>query len=226
MLIFKNALKKIKNQLGRFISLVFIVALGSAFFAGVRETSSDMIKTLDEYYDETNLMDFRIVSTMGLTNDDLNALKELDNSYIVEENYSYETVIDGNATKIYGLTDNINNITLIDGTVPQNNNECLVMEGSYNIGDTITIEDSNYTDYLSTNTFKVTGIVRSSMYIYKSFGISTVSDGKLDNVIYIPKDSFTLDYHTEIYLIAKDSQEATSYEDIKAEFEELEFVCE
>ena len=105
MLIFKNALKKIKNQLGRFISLVFIVALGSAFFAGVRETSSDMIKTLDEYYDETNLMDYRIVSTMGLTNDDLNALKELDNSYIVEENYSYETVIDGNATKIYGLTD-------------------------------------------------------------------------------------------------------------------------
>ena len=153
MLIFKNALKKIKNQLGRFISLVFIVALGSAFFAGVRETSSDMIKTLDEYYDETNLMDYRIVSTMGLTNDDLNALKELDNSYIVEENYSYETVIDGNATKIYGLTDNINNITLIHGTVPQNNHECLVMEGSYNIGDTITIEDSNYTDYLSTNTF-------------------------------------------------------------------------
>ena len=138
MLIFKNALKKIKNQLGRFISLVFIVALGSAFFAGVRETSSDMIKTLDEYYDETNLMDFRIVSTMGLTDDDLNALKELDNSYIVEENYSYETVIDGDATKIYGLTENINNVTLIDGTMPQNNNECLVMEGSYNIGDTIT----------------------------------------------------------------------------------------
>ncbi len=229
MLIFKNALKKIKNQLGRFISLVFIVALGSAFFAGVRETSSDMIKTLDEYYDETNLLDYRIVSTMGLTNDDLEALKSLENVTIVEENYSYETVIDGDATKIYGLTENINNVTLIDGTMPQNNNECLVMEGSYNIGDTITIEDSNYTDYLSTNTFKVTGIVRSSMYIYKNFGISTVSDGRLDNVIYIPKDTFTLEYYTEIYLIAKESQDATSYEDdyqeqissLLAELEEL-----
>ena len=72
MLIFKNTFIKIKKQLGRFISLVFIVALGSAFFAGVRETSSDMIKTMDEYYDESNLMDFRIVSTMGLTLDDLN----------------------------------------------------------------------------------------------------------------------------------------------------------
>lgn len=119
MLIFKNAFIKIKNQLGRFISLVFIVALGSAFFAGVRETSSDMIKTLDEYYDETNLMDFRIISTMGLTEDDLNALKDLNHSYLVEENYSYETVITGDATKIYGLTDTINNVTLIDGTMPK-----------------------------------------------------------------------------------------------------------
>ena len=230
MLIFKNAFIKIKNQLGRFISLVFIVALGSAFFAGVRETSSDMIKTLDEYYDETNLMDFRIISTMGLTEDDLNALKELNHSSIVEENYSYETVIDGNATKIYGLTDTINNVTLIDGTMPKNNNECLVMEGSYNIGDTITIEDNNYSDYLSTNTFTVTGTVRSSMYVYKNLGISTVSDGKLDNVIYIPKDTFTMDYYTEIYLIAKDSQEATSYEDdytktVNALLDELELLA-
>ena len=230
MLIFKNAFIKIKNQLGRFISLVFIVALGSAFFAGVRETSSDMIKTLDEYYDETNLMDFRIISTMGLTEDDLNALKDLNHSYLVEENYSYETVITGDATKIYGLTDTINNVTLIDGTMPKNNNECLVMEGSYNIGDTITIEDNNYSDYLSTNTFTVTGTVRSSMYVYKNLGISTVSDGKLDNVIYIPKDTFTMDYYTEIYLIAKDSQEATSYEDdytktVNALLDELELLA-
>ena len=230
MLIFKNALIKIKNQLGRFISLVFIVALGSAFFAGVRETSSDMIKTLDEYYDGSNLMDFRIISTMGLTEDDLNALKDLNHSSIVEENYSYETVIDGDATKIYGLTNNINNVTLINGTMPKNNNECLVMDGSYNIGDTITIEDNNYTDYLSTNTFTVTGTVRSSMYVYKNLGISTVSDGKLDNVIYIPKDTFTMDYYTEIYLIAKDSQEATSYEDdytktVNALLDELELLA-
>ena len=213
MLIFKNTFIKIKKQLGRFISLVFIVALGSAFFAGVRETSSDMIKTMDEYYDESNLMDFRIVSTMGLTEDDLNELKNLDNSYIVEENYSYETVIDGDATKIYGLTENINNVTLLSGNMPTSNDECLVMDGTYNIGDVITIEDENYSDYLNTNTFTVVGTVRSSMYIYKNLGISTVSDGKLDNVIYIPKDNFNLEYYTEIYLIAENAQEETSYED-------------
>ena len=217
MLIFKNALIKIKKQLGRFISLIFIVALGSAFFAGVRETASDMIKTMDEYYDETNLLDYRIVSTMGLTEDDLNELKKLENAEIVEENYSYETIIEGDATKIYGITENINNVTLLSGNMPSNNSECLVLDGSYNIGDTITIADENYSDYLSRNTFTVVGTVRSSMYIYNNLGISTVSDGKLDNVIYIPKDNFNLDVYTEIYLIAADSQDKTSYEDDYAE---------
>lgn len=229
MLLFKNSIIKIKKQLGRFVSLILIVALGAAFFAGVRETSSDMIKTLDEYYDETNLLDFRIVSTMGLTNDDLEALKELENAYIVEENYSYETVIDGDATKIYGITENINNVILTDGNMPSDNNECLVMEGSYNIGDTITITDENYDTYLKTNTFTVVGTIRSSMYVYKLLGTSTVSDGKLDNFIYIPKDNFNLEYYTEIYIIAKDSQEKTSYKDdykeqiefLRSELEEL-----
>ena len=213
MLILKNTLRKIKHSFGRFITLILIIAIGSAFFAGVRETSSDMIKTMDEYYDATNLMDFRIISTMGLTNDDLEALKNLENTQIIEENYTYETVIDGDATKIYGLTENINNVTLVSGSLPTSDNECLVLAGSYNIGDTITIEDSDYQDYLKNNTFKVVGTVNSSMYIYNNLGMSTVSDGKLDNVIYINKDNFNMDYYTEIYLIAKNSQEETSYRD-------------
>lgn len=213
MLILKNTLRKIKHSFGRFITLILIIAIGSAFFAGVRETSSDMIKTMDEYYDATNLMDFRIISTMGLTNDDLEALKNLENTQIIEENYTYETVIDGDATKIYGLTENINNVTLVSGSLPTSDNECLVLAGSYNIGDTITIEDSNYQDYLKNNTFKVIGTVNSSVYIYNNLGMSTVSDGKLDNVIYINKDNFNMDYYTEIYLIAKNSQEETSYRD-------------
>ena len=213
MLILKNTLRKIKHSFGRFITLILIIAIGSAFFAGVRETSSDMIKTMDEYYDATNLMDFRIISTMGLTNDDLEALKNLENTQIIEENYTYETAIDGDATKIYGLTENINNVTLVFGSLPTSDNECLVLAGSYNIGDTITIEDSNYQDYLKNNTFKVVGTVNSSMYIYNNLGMSTVSDGKLDNVIYINKDNFNIDYYTEIYLIAKNSQEETSYRD-------------
>ena len=168
MLIFKNALIKIKKQFGRFFSLILIVAIGTAFFAGVRETSSDMIKTLDSYYDNTNLMDFRIVSTMGLTDDDVLALKNLGSNYLVEYNYSYDTLVDDDATKIMGLTTNINKLTLIKGNLPQNDDECVVLDGSYNIGDVISIDDSNYTDYIKNNTFKVVGLVDSSMYIYSN----------------------------------------------------------
>ena len=74
MLIFKNSFRKIWKSKGRFLSLILIVILGTSFFAGVRETASDMIKTLDNYYDETNLYDFKIVSTMGLTDDDIKSL--------------------------------------------------------------------------------------------------------------------------------------------------------
>ena len=227
MLIFKNALIKIKKQFGRFISLILIVAIGTAFFAGVRETSSDMIKTLDSYYDDTNLMDFRIVSTMGLTDDDVLALKNLNSNYTVEYNYSYDTLVNDEATRIYGLTTDINKLTLLKGNLPKNDDECVVLDGSYNIGDVISIDDSNYSDYLKTNTFKVVGLVDSSMYIYSNLGITTISDGKLDNVIFINKDNFTLDYYTEIYIIDNDAKDKTAYKDnykeeIKVLSEELE----
>ena len=113
MLLFKNSFSKIRRSLGRFFSLIFIVALGSAFFSGIRETSSDMVKTMDKYYDESSLMDFKIVSTMGLTAADVSSLESLDHSYKVIPSYSYETLIDGKTTKIYALSDQINKIELI-----------------------------------------------------------------------------------------------------------------
>ena len=100
MLIFKNSFRKIWKSIGRFLSLILIVILGTSFFAGVRETASDMIKTLDNYYDETNLYDFKIVSTMGLTDDDIKSLEDIKGIKEVEGSYSFDTLIDGNAVKV------------------------------------------------------------------------------------------------------------------------------
>ena len=123
MLLFKNSFIKIRKSLGRFFSLIFIVALGSAFFAGVRETSSDMIKTADAYYDEYHLLDFRIVSTMGLTDDDILSLEELENVEKVVPGYSFETVVDGEASKVYGYLEDINKAKLVEGRYLENENE-------------------------------------------------------------------------------------------------------
>ena len=209
MLIFKNSFRKIWKSKGRFLSLILIVILGTSFFAGVRETASDMIKTLDNYYDETNLYDFKIVSTMGLTDDDIKSLEEIKGIEEVKGTYSIDTLIDGNAVKISALSD-ISKVTLVDGKMPKKIGECLGEEGYYNIGDTIKIEDDTY---LNNNTCKIVGTVNSSSYIYENKGISTVGDGKLDSLIYVPKDNFKLDYYTEIYLVAEGTKNELSYSD-------------
>ena len=216
MLLFKNSFIKIRKSLGRFFSLIFIVALGSAFFAGVRETSSDMIRTVDNYYDEYSLMDYRIVSTMGLTEDDINSLRKLENVDKVVPGYSFETVVNGDAAKIYGYLNDINRVAILEGRELQNENEILVERGTYSLGDTITLE-SDALDFVKNTTYTVVGIVDSPMYIYENKGISTVSDGKLDTFMYILPSNFTLEYYTEVYLTAKDSVSKTAYKEDYAE---------
>ena len=107
MLIFKNSFRKIRRSLGRFLSLIFIVALGSAFFSGIREASMDMIKTVDEYYADTELMDYKIVSTMGLTEGDLDSIREVADNLIVEPSYSFDLILDGDVTRIHAINDEI-----------------------------------------------------------------------------------------------------------------------
>ena len=209
MLIFKNSFRKIWKSKGRFLSLILIVILGTSFFAGVRETASDMIKTLDNYYDETNLYDFKIVSTMGLTDDDIASLEEIDGIKEVEETYSIDTLIDGDAVKVSALSD-ISKVTLVDGRMPKSNSECLGEDESFKIGDNVTLEDDTY---LNNNTCKVVGTINSSSYIYENKGISTVGDGKLDSLIYTSKDNFKLDYYTEIYIEVDNAKEELSYSD-------------
>ena len=208
MLIFKNSFRKIKNSLGRFLSLIFIVILGSAFFSGIREASMDMIKTVDKYYDNTSLMDYKIISTMGLTIDDLEAIKQIDTNLIVEPSYSFDIILDGDVTRIHAINDNINKVNLISGKMP-NENECLVEEGTYNIGDKITITSDN----LKIKEYTVSGTITSSLYMYRSKGISTVGDGKLDKYIFIPKDNFDMEVFTEIYIIAKEGIDKIAYLD-------------
>ena len=210
MLIYKNSFKKIKKSLGRFISLILIVALGSAFFSGIREAASDMIKTMDKYYDDTLLMDYKIVSTMGLTDDDVLSIKELSSDLIVVPTYSFDTIVDGNVARIHTIEEDVNKVNLVTGRMPNSKNECLVEDGTYNIGDTITIEDNDYTN---NNEFTVVGTITSSLYTYKNKGIASVGDGKLDTYIYIPKDNFELDYYTEIYIRDKNSIDYVAYEE-------------
>ncbi len=83
---------KSERAWARFISIFCIVALGVAFFSGIQASSPDMQLSGDEYYNESKLMDLKVVGTMGLTDDDIQALKELPETDTVERAYSTDVI--------------------------------------------------------------------------------------------------------------------------------------
>ncbi len=212
-LLYKNTLLKIRKSIGRFFSLLLIVALGVGFFAGLRETSPNMLTTLDEYYDEQSLMDFKITSTMGLTDDDINALNGLEYVSKVIPSYSVDTLNNGESIRVHAMEKEVNKITLIDGRMPVNDNECVAEEGVYKIGDKIHLNRDGIEDYIENNEFLVVGTAKSSMYIGMDKGISNVGNGKLTSYIFVPRSNFVLDYFTEVFLIANNTKEVNSYDD-------------
>ncbi len=211
-LLYKLSFVKMRKNIGRFLSLLFIVALGVGFFAGLRETTPDIEATLDNYYDEHNLMDFKIVSTMGLTEDDIASLEELKNIEKVVASYSVDTLIDGEAVRIHAIEEDINNVDLVEGSMPENNNECIADATKYKIGDTLTISKLSQEGMLQNTTYKVVGLANSPMYLSRQMGIASIGTGELASFIYIPKENFNSEYYTEVYLTAKGSLKETAYE--------------
>lgn len=229
-LLIKNTFRKIKKSLGRFLSIMLIIMLGISIFIGLRESTAGMLYTADNYYDKYNLMDFKIISTYGLNDDDVNALSELEDSLLVIPSYSVDLLINGDAVRIHAIENTINNVSLVKGRMPENDNECVADYSKYSIGENITFNS----DMLSISSCEVVGTIKSVLYVREEKGISSVGNGKLDSFIFINKSNFVSDYYTEIYITAKGSLSANSYYDdyeksiqkLKKELEELKPIRE
>lgn len=212
-LLFKTSLVKIKNSFGRFLSVVLIVALGTGFFAGLRGASPDMLKTLDNYYDKSLLMDYKITSTMGLTNDDIDSLNKLNHTSKVIPSYSLDVLVDGKCIRVHALETNINKVTLKDGRMPKKENECLGDANYFKLNDSPVFKKEKLSDYINISSCKVVGLIDSALYVGKDKGIANVGNGKLESFIFVLKDTFIMDYYTEAYIIAKDTIKTASYSD-------------
>lgn len=210
-LLIKNIFKKIFKSLGRFLSIMFIIALGISVFIGLRESTAGMLYTADNYYDENNLMDFKITSTYGLTINDINSLKDLDNVEKVIPSYSIDVIDKGKSIRIHALEEEINNAILINGQMPKNNNECLADAYKYKLGNKITFESDNISDVLSISECEVVGLIKSSLYVRDEKGISNVGNGKLISFVFVNKEAFISEYYTEVYITAKGSKKKNSY---------------
>lgn len=124
-MIYKNTLIKIKKSFGRYVSLLIIVLVGVGFYAGIQASAPDFISMADNYYHEYNLMDFKIVSSMGLTGGDVAALQAVNNVKLVRPSYSLDVIDKDKAIRVHALEDSVNEPRLIAGRMPKNNAECL-----------------------------------------------------------------------------------------------------
>ena len=221
-LLFKNTIKKIKNSFGRFLSIMFIIAVGISVFIGLRESTAGILYTADNYYDKYNLMDAKIISSYGLTEGDVESIKKLDNSLKVIPSYSVDVLSNGEAIRIHAIEEDVNNVELVNGVMPKNNNECLADFYNYSIGEVIYFEKKDLNDFIKIDKCKVVGTIKSVLYVRDEKGISSVGNGKLSSFIFVNKDAFNSKYYTEIYVIGKGTLETNSYYDnYKEKFELL-----
>mgnify|MGYP004689666043 FL=1 len=228
--LFKESVVSVKKNFKRFLSILLIVLLGVGFFAGIKATSPDMKNTIDKYYRDTNFMDFNLISTWGIKDNDLEKLKG--SGYDIQGNYEFDAIVKGETEEVikilsYDKNDKINKVVLLDGRLPSKKNECLIEQSEYTkshkIGDKITVEDDN----LREKTLDIVGIIKSPIFTSLERGTTKLLSGKVNFFMYVPKDNFNIDYYTSAYVKLNNnlSTFSTEYEDIivkKAkEFEKL-----
>ena len=225
----KNAMQKdfwreIGHTRSRFFSIMILVALSVAFLSGLKATAPDMKHTGDDYLDSLHLADIQVLSTLGLTDEDIAALRAQDKIEDAEGEYVIDAFASSDSldavVKILSLTDRgISDVLLREGRMPERADECVVEENmlslmSISIGDTITLTPGDdLSDALAQDTYTVVGTVRSPVYLAVERGTSTLGSGTVKAYLYLPREAFTLDYYTAAYVRVSGAAEMTAFYD-------------
>ena len=208
----KDFRREVKKSISRFISILLIVVLGVAFYSGIRSSMPAMQMTADAVYDKENFMDIRVVGTLGLTQNDLDALKEIEGVESVEGAYTTDFLCLANSseivTKVLAMPDTINDVMVSEGRYPEKYNECVVSreflaESGFVIGDYVTLltgNDDSIFDTLASETYQIVGIGSTSYFLNGDMGTSTIGDGVVDGYIVIPQEAYVTDIYTSLHI--------------------------
>lgn len=234
----KDSIKEIKNTYKRFISILLMAFLGVGFFAGLRASAPDMLDTIDQYYKEQQVYDIQIISTLGLTNQDIEEILKVENVEKVCGSYETDGKIEIDNKEIITkliTTEEMNKPVLLEGELPKNADECVVEESfltanNKKIGDIIEVEVEETTKdnedkvtYLKNSQMKIAGTVRSPLYVSRDRGTSKLGAGKINYYIYISNDNInSSDIYTNIYVKVKNAEKyQTSTEKYEDYIEEV-----
>ena len=214
---------EVRKSFSRFISILLIVALGVAFYAGIRATEPDMRKTGDYLYDESHMMDLKIVSTMGLSDSDLEAISKCKQIEKAVGSFTNDVIakINGNeqVVEFMSETDGINEIQIKEGRKPEKENEC-VLDSTFmkkekiKIGDTFTVSSGTTTDIreiLTSKKYTVVGSFTSSQYLSNTRSASSIGNGKVAALAVVKREAFSGNVYTEIYATVKGAKEENCY---------------
>lgn len=234
----KNTMMEILKTKSRFLSIFFIVAIGIAFFAGVKNTAPDMRLSADNYYKKSELAHFRLISTMGFSENDIETLENTE-GLEVYPGYFADVIIDsGEQDEIarvmtlpeYGKNGNVNMLELQEGRFPEKPDECIVDSGALSsrrsVGDRIVMVsggDEDLSKTLSVTEYTVVGTFVSPAYIDKSArGNTTLGNGNISTLVYVNEENFLTEVYTEIYIRAEGLSSLAAYS--KAYDDENDFV--
>ncbi|MEG1311897.1 MAG: FtsX-like permease family protein [Romboutsia sp.] len=230
----KDIIKDIRKSKGRFLSILFIVALGVAFFSGIKVSPIVMKKTSDKYYDSYNLMDIKILSTLGITEKDVSEIKKIDGVKGIFPTYSIDTLTNYKSNqqvlKVHALDlDNIkennknyiNKVKVVQGRLPEKSGECVIERNKIEkikipIGTKINLSsgtNKNLNESLKKTEYRVVGYVETPYYLSYEKGSSSIGSGVIDKVVMIPQEDFKMNEYTEVFLTVNDVKSENSYSD-------------
>lgn len=207
----RNTFREIKKSFGRYFAILAIIALGVAFFSGLKITQSVMVHSADVYLKDLQFYDYRLVSTLGFTEENVEALAEKEDVRAAEGAISAEVLYkdageNERVIKMHSITEKVNKLKLVAGEMPQSADECVVDSVLFSedaIGSKLVLSENNTTDDLDKFAYKeytITGLVQSPCYIQFERGNTSIGNGRISGFAYILKDGFTVDYDTEIYI--------------------------
>lgn len=232
--IIKDTYREIRRTLSRFFSIFAIVALGVGFFAGVKATTPDMKLTADKYFDDYRFMDIRVVSTLGLDDKDVNAIKETSKAEGIFPTYTADYLVNikekDYVLKVMSLPlekvnkpdeSYINRVKIVEGRYPENPNECVVEKGKFfnsdmSLGSKLKLSsgtDKDISESLKVSEYTVVGYIESPYYISFEMGSSTIGSGKIEGFIMVPQENFKLPVYTDVFLTFKEARGLLSYGD-------------
>ena len=230
-------LRTMKGTFSRFIAIAAIVALGVGLLSGLMAMPIDMRTTIDEYFDRQNMHDLRIVSPLGLTDDDVAAIAAVDGVDEVMPAYMTDMFVDAGekkniVTRIHSLPTGqieekepenyLNRLDVVEGRLPIQRNECVLVEGNVidgtgplSVGNTLTIAATNgdVSGTLADTEFKIVGIVRTSYYFSVDRESATIGDGTVALKMYVGEESFSQEAYSEIFATVAGAQALDSASD-------------